>query len=159
MRYFKLFIFGCGSLFLNHLALAQMKMPAGGSQQMMGYDTVSVQFISAGLTAPLSLMEAPDNSGRLFVVDQPGKIFVIKNGKMLEQPFLSITKKIAKLSTSEEEEKGLLGLAFHPDFKNNGKFYVYYSAPLRSSAPKGWSHTNRVAEYRVSPNSDVAGSA
>lgn len=121
-------------------------------------DTVSVMTVGDQMTAPLLLVESPDNSNRLFVVDQPGKIWIIKNGKKLDQPFLSITKKITELSKTEEEERGLLGLAFHPNFKTNGKFYVFYSAPLRSSAPAGWNHTNRVAEFKVAIGSDVADS-
>lgn len=131
----------------------------GQSSLNESYDTVSVKSVADQLVSPLLLTEAPDNSNRLFVVDQPGKIYIIKNGKKLEQPFLSITNKIAQLSTTEEEERGLLGLAFHPKFKDNGKFYIFYSAPLQSSGPKAWDHTNRVSEFKVAPGADIADSA
>jgi glucose/arabinose dehydrogenase len=120
-----------------------------------------LELVAEGFTAPLLLIEPPDGSKRRFVIEQIGKIKIIDaDGDVLEQPFLDIGHKLtARLHTFHET--GLLGLAFHPNFKSNGKFYVAYSHPLNGHGDLGkalwWSHTNVVAEYQVSENDpDVA---
>ena len=67
---------------------------------------------------------------------------------MLEEPFLDLRDRIVELRP-EFDERGLLGLTFHPEFADNGRFYVYYSAPLRDEAPDDWNHTAHVSEFRV----------
>lgn len=114
-------------------------------------DSVGLEVYAENLTAPVYLTEPADNSNRLFVVDQIGVIKIIKNGQLLEKPFLNLQSKIVELK-KEHEERGLLGLAFHPDYKNNGRFFVYYSAPLREGAPKNWNHTSIISEYKVATN-------
>jgi glucose/arabinose dehydrogenase len=68
------------------------------------------------------MTSAKDGSGRLFVVEQTGKVRVIKDGLLLSTPLIDLTSAI-----SMGGERGLLGLAFHPSFKTNGLFYVYYT--------------------------------
>jgi len=99
-------------------------------------------------------MAAPnDGSNRLFVIEQGGKIKIIKNGEVISTPFLIVTDKLDGLNIAYSE-KGLLGLAFHPDYKTNGRFFIYYSAP---ASGKGIDHKSVVAEYKVSSaNCDVA---
>lgn len=109
--------------------------------------------IAAGFTSPVGLFAPSDGTNRLFVIEQRGRIYIIKNGKVLETPFLNITHRLDGLNVAYSE-KGLLGLAFHPDFKNNGRFFVYYSAPLKQ---KNADHKSILAEYRVRPdNPDLA---
>lgn len=119
-----------------------------------GDSAVSLNLVSEGFNSPVFLTESPDNTGRLFVVDQSGQIYIIKNGTRLEQPFLDIQDKI--ILEEAPDERGLLGLAFHPDYSSNGRFFVYYGGPLSAAAPEGWDHTNYIAEYKVSGNPDQA---
>ncbi|MFN3390929.1 MAG: PQQ-dependent sugar dehydrogenase [Meiothermus ruber] len=78
--------------------------------------------VSSGLSQPLYLTHAGDGSGNLYVVEKAGRIRLIENGALRTQAFLDITEK-----TSKGSEQGLLGLAFHPNYRNNGFFYVNYT--------------------------------
>ncbi|MDK3258781.1 PQQ-dependent sugar dehydrogenase [Blastococcus capsensis] len=110
---------------------------------------VALQSIADGLTSPVAMAEAPDGSGRLFVVDQIGLVRVITpEGELLDDPFLDIRDQVVPLDESYDE-RGLLGLAFHPEYAENGRFFVYYSAPLRPGAPQEWNNTSHLSEYRV----------
>ena len=76
-----------------------------------------------GVNAPLAMVQPP-NDKRKFVVEQFGRIRVIdENGELLGTPFLDIRNRIVDL-WSDFDERGMLGLAFHPDYAENGKFYV-----------------------------------
>jgi uncharacterized repeat protein (TIGR03806 family) len=88
---------------------------------------------------PLFLTSAPDNSNRIFVVQKGGKIIVFPNNPQAttSKVFLDISKKIYPYG-----ERGLLGLAFQPDYAKSGVFYVYYSTP--------GTHYSVVARYKVS---------
>jgi glucose/arabinose dehydrogenase len=93
-------------------------------------------------------------------VDQVGEIRIITaEGQIIEEPFLNIQDRLVTLG-EQYDERGLLGLAFHPEFAENGRFFVYYSAPLRAEAPTDWNHTSHISEFAVSAdNPDVADSA
>ncbi len=105
--------------------------------------------VAGGFTAPVALASPGDGSGRLFVADQVGIIRIIDgDGRLLDQPFLDLTGRIVRLRRGYDE-RGLLGLAFHPKFTENGRFFVYYSAPLAEGAPPDWDHTSRIAEFTV----------
>src|SRR3954464_12350022 len=75
-----------------------------------------------GLDAPVDVTSARDGSGRLFVVEQPGRIRIVKDGKLAETAFLDITDRIASGG-----ERGLLGLAFHPEYSTEQRFFVDYT--------------------------------
>jgi glucose/arabinose dehydrogenase len=109
-----------------------------------------VRLVADGLTAPVTMAEPPDDSKRLFVVDQVGLIRILMpDGSLRPDPFLDLRSRIVPLMSSFDE-RGLLGLAFHPDYTTNGRFFVYYSAPLRAGAPAGFDHTSHISEFRVS---------
>ncbi len=76
-----------------------------------------------GLIQPVDIQNAGDGSGRLFVVEKSGRILIIKDGKVQPQPFLDIQGKVGSL----ESERGLLGLAFHPNYPQPGQFFVNYT--------------------------------
>jgi len=77
---------------------------------------------ASGLTKPVYVTSAHDSSGRLFIVEQTGRIKIYKSGKVLATPFLSIAGQV-----SGAQEQGLLGLAFHPSFTTNHKLYVDFT--------------------------------
>lgn len=84
---------------------------------------------------------SPPNDGRLFVIEKTGAIRVIKEGALLPTPFITIS------GVGIGDEQGLLGLAFHPQYAQNGKFYVHYA--LRGT------NRIRIAQYTATPTSDV----
>lgn len=121
--------------------------------------SVGALTLADGLASPIALVSAHDGTGRLFVVDQVGIIRTLpRNGPMLPQPFLDLRHKVIPLNAGYDE-RGLLGLAFHPDFATNGRFFVYYNVPLRASAPAGWDDTIRLSEFTVSADHSSANSA
>lgn len=80
---------------------------------------MTVPYIS-GLVKPVEITHCKDS--RLFIIEQDGRIRIVKNDTLLSIPFLDIDTQVK----STGNEQGLLGLAFHPDYKNNGYFYVNY---------------------------------
>ena len=93
-----------------------------GSADANAASTVVLTPVVSGLNAPVFVTSAKDGTGRLFVVEQGGRIRVIKDDVLLATPFLDISDKLATGG-----ERGLLGLAFHPNYRTNGKFYVYFT--------------------------------
>lgn len=95
-------------------------LPAPSLPDPGGYDWVQV---STGFTQPLLVTHAGNGSGHLFVVEQEGRIWVLENENVLPEPFLNLESQVG----SEGNEQGLLGLVFHPDYEQNGFFYVHYT--------------------------------
>jgi glucose/arabinose dehydrogenase len=77
----------------------------------------------SGLVSPVNIQFPDDGTGRMFVIEQVGRIRIVKNGQLSGPAFLDITDRVG----SGGNEQGLLGLAFHPDFKDNPYFYVNYT--------------------------------
>ncbi|MEM7416883.1 MAG: PQQ-dependent sugar dehydrogenase [Gemmatimonadota bacterium] len=86
--------------------------PGGGALEM----------VVDGLDQPVLLTHAPDDPSRLYIVEKPGRIRVVRDGALVAAPFLDIES-----ITSDAGEQGLLGLAFHPDFDSNGTFFVHHT--------------------------------
>jgi len=125
-------------------ALVRAAVPAAADQSIV------LQPFVSGLAMPVFVTHPGDGSGRLFVVEQAGQIRMVKDGQLARTPFLDISA----LVTSTYTEQGLLGLAFHPQYERNGRFFVYYTAKPTDASTVG---NNTLAEYRVSlVNPDVA---
>lgn len=112
--------------------------------------SADLDLVAKGMTHPVAMAEAPDGSGRLFVADQTGQIWIItEDGIRLNEPFLNLADSLVELMP-EFDERGLLALAFHPRYADNDRFFVYYSIPLREKGPDNFDHTNRLSEFKVS---------
>ena len=108
-------------------------------------ESLAVDLVAKGLEQPLFLTSPPDDLERLFVLERPGRIRILKNGSLLEEPFLDIKRKI-----TTRGEGGILGLAFHPNYKENGRFFINYTEKKNKGA-------TIVAEWTVHPdNPDIA---
>jgi len=95
-------------------------LPAASIPDPENYSWVQV---AEGFSQPLLLTNAGDGSQRLFVLSQVGTIWIISDGQVLPEPFLDIRNKV----NNRSNEQGLLGLAFHPNYAENGYFYVNYT--------------------------------
>jgi glucose/arabinose dehydrogenase len=129
------------------IALAMTAVFSGSASAI----DVKLEEVASGLQHPLLLI-SPPNDDRRFIIEQIGTIKVMQpDGKM--STFLDMKGALVPL-VPEFDERGLLGLAFHPNFKSNGLFYVSYSVPLHGTANLGnllfYSHKNVIAERRVS---------
>ena len=128
---------------------------------------VELSTVATGLGSPTYLTD-DGNATRLFVVDQLGEVRLVENGTLLAQPFLDVKNRLVPLNPTLDE-RGLLGLAFHPDFydvfsSGSGRLYTYTSEPVSGAAdftvpmPPGvpFDHQGVIAEWRVfgtTPNS------
>jgi uncharacterized repeat protein (TIGR01451 family) len=133
---------------LGLAALQLRAMPLDGGSTPDATITVD-QVVVSGLQNPVQVTHAGDGSGRLFVVEQPGRIRVVEESALLPTPFLDLTQLV-----SFGGERGLLGLAFHPNYETNGHFYVNYT--------RAGDGATVIARYRVSagnPNAADPGSA
>lgn len=117
---------------------------------------IALETVAEGLNSPV-VLESPPNDDRRFVVDRVGVIHRLnEDGGLAETPFLDLRDSVVELQDGFDE-RGLLGLAFHPHFMQNGRFFVYYSAPLREEAPADWDHTAMVSEFKtMAPEEDGA---
>lgn len=130
--------------FLTALALGVL--PVAG---VAAAPAVRAELVVDGLTAPVELVEPQDGSGRRLIVEQTGLVHLLTpDGRLLEPPFLDLRERIVPLVRGFDE-RGLLGLALHPDFARNGRLFATYTAPLRPGGPAGWNHTRRVVELAV----------
>lgn len=131
-------------------ALAQRSGGGGGSVAGVGIEPIGTVRITTGLVRPVQVTHAPGDTSRIFIVEQRSgstgriRIFDFNTNTLLATPFLSIS------GVSTQSEQGLLGMAFHPNYANNGYFYVNFT----NSAG-----TTVIRRYTVSANPNVANAA
>src|SRR5262245_3954463 len=113
---------------------------------------VRLELVADGLVAPVGLVSPGENGEPSFVIDQTGQILVLRDGELRDDPWLDLTDRLARLDP-EYDERGLLGLAFHPAFVENGRFFVYYSAPPTEADAN---HDNVLSEFHAGPGGDRA---
>jgi glucose/arabinose dehydrogenase len=119
---------------------------AGGRFDPAGLHVTLQRFVD-GLSSPLAVVNAGDGSGRLFVAEQGGQIRVVRDGKLLPDPFLDVSAEI-----SAGGERGLLGLAFHPNFPDDPRFFVDFTDT------NGNTHVSSFSVDAASPDRAVPGS-
>lgn len=119
--------FACVALSLTF----NMSLPAADLPQPMADTPLDVKAVRAfpelKFRRPVLLTNAGDGSNRLFVCSQPGKIFVFPNKPDVEEADVFLEWEKKTIYKDEEFEEGILGLAFHPKFKSNGEFFMYYT--------------------------------
>jgi len=112
----------------------------------------TARLVVENLVAPIDLLTIPDDSGRRLILDQAGIVHLLNSDNALgDKPFLDLTNRLLPLR-EDFEERGLLGMAIHPEFRRNGRFFVTYTAPLAEDAPPNWSHTRIVSEFTIDSN-------
>ena len=137
----------CATVGMALVLTGVMPAPAKAGAESAPTQSASIHLlplVTVGLEHPLFLTHAGDGSRRLFVVEQPGTIRIISQGALQEAPFLDLRDRVL----TDDTERGLLGLAFHPDYRRNGRFFVNYTR-----RPDG---ATVVAEYRRSGSPDAA---
>ncbi|HLA77449.1 MAG TPA: PQQ-dependent sugar dehydrogenase [Vicinamibacteria bacterium] len=111
-----------------------------------GTPGLTTTLVGSGLSSPVDLQAPPGDRERVFVLEQAGRVRIFKKGNLLSAPFLDIASRVGSGG-----ERGLLGLAFHPRYAENGRFFVNYTDR---------SGDTHIAEFRApAPAGDVADAA
>jgi len=121
------------------IAVAAAVWPGGRAEAQL---TLGFEPVASGLHSPDGVTHAGDGSGRLFILEQTGRILIHDGSRVLPSPFLDVSALVSCCG-----ERGLLGLAFHPDYVTNGLFYVDYTNTAGDTV---------IARYHVSADANVA---
>jgi glucose/arabinose dehydrogenase len=117
---------------------AEQAKPVQPGGKLPGDVAIQLVKVADDLVEPVSVAAPNDGSGRVFIIERPGVIQVIKDGKKLKKPFLDLKDK----TISSFLELGMFSMAFHPDFKTNGKVYICY-------ADLWFNGASMITEFRV----------
>jgi glucose/arabinose dehydrogenase/plastocyanin len=104
-----------------------------------GEPAIALEEVVSGLIDPVNVVAPPDGTDRLFVVERPGRIRIVENGELLDEPFLDLVGS----TLSAFLEQGLYDIEFHPDYATNGRFFVHFAELLRNG-------DSLIVEYTVS---------
>lgn len=145
------FLRWCVAVILVHTGNQHGQTACGEPAHMTdGHHAVDLTpVVRQGLEQPVYLTHAGDGSTRLYAVEQPGRIRILKDGTLLSRSFLDITERVLAGS-----ERGLLGLAFHPKYSRNGRFFVHYTrkadgATVVAEYHRGSTATSSSPEERI----------
>lgn len=109
------------------------------------WPTIALTTVAGGLDSPVDMADPGDGSGRLFVVEQPGRVRIVRNGQVEPTPLLDITDRVDCCS-----ERGLLGIALPPGFAEKGYFYVNYTTRALGRLQ------TRISRFHLSSDTDIA---
>jgi glucose/arabinose dehydrogenase len=112
---------------------------------------IEVETVATGFTAPVAYEAVPGATDRGVVVDQPGRAYLLVDGER-RGTYLDLRDRVVSVRPGYDE-RGFLGLAFHPEFASNGRLFVRYSAPPRSGTPDGYDHTFVLSAFEADPAS------
>ncbi len=131
-----------------------------------GNQTIKLETVATGLTAPVWGTHAPGDAGRLFVADQAGALWAIDLSTGDKSVFLDVSGRLVPLGAfgpGSFDERGFLGIAFHPDYQANGLLYTFTSEPVSgpadfSTMPAGVpaNHQSVIVEWQVPNPADPA---
>lgn len=124
---------------ISAVGLLEVPPVATPGGELPGAPAIELVQVAEGFADPVNVVSPPDGSGRLFVVERVGRIRIIENGEVVEEPFLDLTGQ----TLSAFLEQGLYDLAFHPDYATNGRFYIHFAELLRNG-------DSMIVEYQVS---------
>lgn len=128
---------------LRSLSTAAAALMLFGASEAASAQALTTELFVQGLSGAVDMKADPTDSNRFFVVQQSGRIRTVLNGTVLSTPFLDISGPV----NTSGNERGLLGLALHPDYANNGRFFVNYTGPGGATF---------IQEYTVSADPNVA---
>ena len=144
----RLFLTLLVSLMILPVLAQEEEMPVTTRDAAPDAETITIRPIITGQTRPIFLTHAGDGSGRLFLVQQGGIIYVIDGETTAQSIFLDVSDLVSPAANGGGySEQGLLGLAFHPEYAENGTFFIYYTDRSGGTA---------IARYQVSDDADVA---
>ena len=139
MRSFPLLLASTWLLGASQLSAQEPTSAAQPEGNFSGNQAIELVQVASGLADPVGVVSPPDGSGRVFVLERPGIVRVIENGELRDEPFMDLSDDVL----SAFLEQGLYDLAFHPDFAENGIFFLHFAELMRNG-------DSVIVRYRVS---------